>query len=699
MGLVYVALGFFMVFQHPASAVTLTELRTRLGEQGADIHFPKTIRSEKELDTFQTNLFRDLKALREQVTQTPIDQTNFETVGWPLDELWELCSRASGELTLSAALSTREPYAQRFHETIGAIEAFQSECLHDPEIRARIKKLAADGALSKPQKAYVKAALSEFAAVPDLDPEQQEIADALQAEISELSAEFNSQIASASQLISLTPAELEGVPSTILESLPKDGPDHVLVDAAVFWQWETVVTHAKNKTTRDRVERGWWARGDLASLKKLHRISALRQKLASVLGAKSWAAHRLSQTIGAKDAVESSLERLLSDADAGFAEEKKQIRSLLGMDTVLARSDAFFAQRQIEQAHSHESGLSALEDYFPLSHVLSETLRQMGDVLSVRIEELEGLEAVERWHADERVFIVSDKKSGDVLGILGLDLLQRDGKDNWFFSNDVTSSRVRKNGIKQRPFVSVFCAFKPSAHGDEPLLNLEEVRTLWHELGHGLHSALNQVPFAMQRVGMEDAALIEVPSTFFEQLAMRRLVSLSRHRKSGKAITPELAARLSRETFPMHTLKSRALRSLIDLQIHGEKPLDLVGSFAPGSDPQSGMRTLELDLFRRFFYPLFPKSSFLASFDYVTAGYDASYWGYLWAAGIAHALNQDLAKRQSEAEIVAWGERFRQSFLERGLETEGRDRIQGALDDKLDTCRSILEYFSQTESD
>ncbi|MFA7386387.1 MAG: M3 family metallopeptidase, partial [Thiohalobacteraceae bacterium] len=269
------------------------------------------------------------------------------------------------------------------------------------------------------------------------------------------------------------------------------------------------------------------------------------------------------------------------------------------------------------------------------------------------------LDAVDAWHPDVRFYEIRDQ-AGALRGQFYLDLYARPHKRGGAWMDDCISRRITRDGL-QIPVAYLTCNFSPRIGKDPALFTHDEVITLFHEFGHGLHHMLTQVDYAGVS-GISGVAwdAVELPSQFMENWCWEReaLDLIAGHYQTGEPLPQQLYERMqAARNFQSAMQMVRQLEfSIFDFRIHRDY------------DPEKGARIYEtLEDVRRKVAVLRPPSfnRFPHSFSHIFAGgYAAGYYSYKWA----EVLSADAFSAFEEAGIFDrdTGLRFLTSILERG---------------------------------
>jgi oligopeptidase A len=434
-----------------------------------------------------------------------------------------------------------------------------------------------------------------------------------------------------------------------------------------FPSYNAVMTYADDPELRRELYTAYSTRasdqGPLASrwdnTDIMEKILALRHEEAQLLGYQNYAelslVTKMAKTPGqvvrfledlaarSRPVAERDLEELRR-----FAQEQHGVESLQAWDL------AYYSEklRQYKYALSQEE----IKAYFPVDRVISGLFALVERLYGLKVEEREG---VDTWHPDVRFFEIRDN-DGELRGSFYLDLYARPNKRGGAWMDECIARR-KLAGTIQIPVAYLTCNFTPPVADDTPRLKHDEVLTLFHEFGHGLHHLLTKMDYlGVSGIHGVEWDAVELPSQFMENFCWAReaLELISGHYESGEALPDELLDKmLAARNFQSGMQMVRQLEfSLFDFLIHLEY------------DPVRGGRIYEtLDRVRRavaVFVP--PAFSRLAhSFSHIFAGgYAAGYYSYKWA----EVLSSDAYSLFEETGVLnpKTGHSFLASILEKG---------------------------------
>jgi oligopeptidase A len=386
-------------------------------------------------------------------------------------------------------------------------------------------------------------------------------------------------------------------------------------------------------------------------------ILALRHELAQLVGYANFADYSLAtkmapSTAGVIGFLRDLAARSKPHAQREYAELQAHARDQLGLDTLEAWDVAYVSEHLRQQAYAVSQ--EALRPWFPVRRVLSGLFAVVERLFGLDIAKVDG---VDTWHQDVEVFRINDAQ-GRLRGLFYLDLFARPGKRGGAWMDECVVRRRTTQGI-QHPVAFLTCNFTPPVSGRPSLLTHDELITLFHEFGHGLHHMLTRVDEAPVS-GINGVAwdAVELPSQFLENWCWEReaVDLLSGHVDTGEPLPEALFERLlAAKGFQAGMKMLRQIEfALFDFRLHVE--------YRAGLDVQQ-----VLDEVRREVAVVVPPAwnRFQHSFSHIFGGgYAAGYYSYKWA----EVLAADAYARFEEAGVFnrKVGEDFMESILEAG---------------------------------
>ncbi|QIA62138.1 oligopeptidase A [Vibrio astriarenae] len=386
----------------------------------------------------------------------------------------------------------------------------------------------------------------------------------------------------------------------------------------------------------------------------------LRHEIARMLGFNTFSEKSLATKMAeTPDQVLGFLNDLASKAKTQGEREVEDLRSFaskeFGVESLELWDIAYYSEKQ--KQHLFQISDEELRPYFPESKVVSGLFEVLNRVFGMTVTEREG---VDTWHESVRFFDIFDDKQ-TLRGSFYLDLYAREHKRGGAWMDDCRGRRVTLEGELQSPVAYLTCNFNRPV-GDKPaLFTHDEVVTLFHEFGHGIHHMLTQVETgAVSGINGVPWDAVELPSQFLENWCWEEeaLAFISGHYESGEPLPKAMLDKmLAAKNFQSAMFILRQLEfGLFDFTLHTE------------FDPEVGPRVLETLAQVKSKVAVLPSlewNRFSHSFSHIFAGgYSAGYYSYLWA----EVLSSDAFSRFEEEGIFnkETGASFLNNILEMG---------------------------------
>ncbi|MGR8932955.1 MAG: oligopeptidase A [Gammaproteobacteria bacterium] len=492
-------------------------------------------------------------------------------------------------------------------------------------------------------------------------------------ELSQLASRFEENLLDATNAWTkrITDAEqLSGLPETALAQAKQTAEQQQQegwLFTLQFPSYIAVMTYADSRELRREVYEayatraselgpfaGQWDNGEV-----MEKILALRYEKARLLGYNDYAELSLATKMaGDPRQVVAFLEDLavkaLPQAQRDLQELRQFARDKHGLDDLQAWDLGYYSEKM--RRHYFQLSQEEVKQYFPATRVLPGLFAVVNKLYGLTVSEIDDFD---RWHPDVRFFEIRDRY-GELRGQFYLDLYARPKKRGGAWMDDCVG-RKKRGGEIQTPVAFLTCNFTPPTGDESALLTHDEVVTLFHEFGHGLHHMLTQVDYlgVSGITGVEWDA-VELPSQFMENWCWEReaLRLLSGHYRSGEPLPDALFEKmLAAKNYQAGMLMVRQLEfSLFDFRLHREY------------DPQQGGRIYEiLEQVRTQVAVVRPPAfnRFAHSFAHIFAGgYAAGYYSYKWA----EVLSSDAFSLFEEKGIFDpnTGHAFLTNILEKG---------------------------------
>ncbi len=386
----------------------------------------------------------------------------------------------------------------------------------------------------------------------------------------------------------------------------------------------------------------------------------LRHEIARMLGFGTYSEKSLATKMAeTPDQVLGFLNDLAVKAKPQGEREVEELRQFaekeFGVSELELWDIPYYSEKQ--KQHLFQISDEELRPYFPESKAVSGLFEVLNRVFGMTVKEREG---VDTWHESVRFFDIFD--ANDTLrGSFYLDLYAREHKRGGAWMDDCRGRRITAAGELQTPVAYLTCNFNKPV-GDKPaLFTHDEVVTLFHEFGHGIHHMLTQVETgAVAGINGVPWDAVELPSQFLENWCWEEeaLAFISGHFETGEALPKEMLAKmLAAKNFQSAMFILRQLEfGLFDFTLHTTY------------DPEVGARVLETLADVKSKVAVLPSldwNRFSHSFSHIFAGgYSAGYYSYLWA----EVLSADAFSAFEEEGIfnTETGNRFLNNILEMG---------------------------------
>lgn len=470
--------------------------------------------------------------------------------------------------------------------------------------------------------------------------------------------------------------QLDGIPSDVIDMYAENAKA-----AGLSGKWRITLQmpsylpamqYANNAALREKLHKAYSTRAsefgpnEKDNTPLIRTLLKNRREEAKLLGFKNFAELSLVPKMAESPAaVESFLSELASKARAkGLADWQEVLAyasEKLGLKTVQPWDAAWVSEslRRAKYAYSdHE-----VKRYFTLPAVFNGLYRLVEKLFDVRISQ----DSAPVWHEDVTLWKITSPK-GELIARFYTDLYARPSKRGGAWMDSDTSFCVRSDGSVRTPVAYLVCNFSRPVAGKPALLTHDDVTTLFHEFGHGLHHMLSRVPQAqLSGINGVEWDAVEMPSQFMENWTWNyeTLKTLSSHIDTGEPLPEELFAKmLAAKNFQSGMFCLRQLEfALFDLRIHDDDATDHAEDFEQ-----------VLDAVRRevAVVPAADYSRFAQSFGHIFAGgYSAGYYSYKWA----EVLSADAFSAFEEEGLFnpATGKRWLDEVLSRG---SSRDAIE-----------------------
>ena len=612
---------------------------------------------------------------REQIAQikTQPETTWLNTVE-TLTDITERVGRIWGVVAhLNSVVDTPELRAV-YNELMPEVTVFFTEIGQDIELYERFKaiKNAPEFAkLDSAQQTKLAHDLRGFVlSGAELSPEKQAEFAKLQMESAQLSAQFSQNVLDATDDFALyfdDKSSLQGLPDDALAMFQAAAQAENKSGYKIGLQmphYIAVMQYADNRELREQLYRAYSTRAselgkpEWDNTPNITRCLEIALAEANLLGYENYAALSLVTKMAETpaqvlDFLRDLAKRAKPFAQQDLAEVREFAAQHLGLPEIQSWDLSYASEKLRKQKYAFSE--TEVKKYFPVSKVLAGLFAQIKRLYGVNLTE----KSVPVWHEDVRYFEL--EKGGAIIGGVYMDLFAREGKRGGAWMNDYRGRRRFLSGDKagqiQTPIAYLVCNFTPPVGGKESRLTHDEIITLFHETGHGLHHLLTRVDeLGVSGINGVEWDAVELPSQFMENFVWEFdvLREMSAHEDNGDTLPESLFNKmLAAKNFQRGLFLVRQMEfALFDMLIYSEKNS---GSLQNWADVLQAVRA-EVAVIQPPEY-----NRFANSFGHIFAGgYSAGYYSYAWA----EVLSADAyAAFEESDDVKATGAKFWNEIL------------------------------------
>ena len=599
---------------------------------------------------------------------------NWQGLVLVLDELNARLDRAWGPVSHLNAVCNSSEMRAAYEACLPKLSEYWTEMGQNKplfEAYAALAKSPEATGFDVAQKTILEHALRDFRLSGiDLPAAGQQRYGAIQMKLSELTSQFSNQLLDATQAWTrhvTDEALLAGLPDSAKAQMAQAATARQLDGWLItleFPSYYAVMTYADERALREQLYAAYCTRAsdqgpdarqfDNGPL--MEQILDLRQELAQLLGFAHYGELSLEGKMAESTEQVLHFLRDLAVRSKPFAQrdlaELQTFAAAQGCADLQSWDVGYYSEKLRQQRYSISQ--EQVRAWFPIDKVLSGLFAIVERLYGIQIEELQGFDS---WHPDVRLFEI--KENGQRLGRFFFDLYARANKRGGAWMDGARDQRRTASGALITPVANLVCNFTPAVNGQPALLTHDEVTTLFHEFGHGLHHLLTEVEHAGAS-GINGVAwdAVELPSQFMENWCWEPegLALISAHFKTAEPLPQEMLEKmLAAKNFQSGLMMVRQLElSQFDFELHathgdGRNVLQVIESI------RNEVAVLRPPAYNRF----------ANGFAHIFAGgYSAGYYSYKWA----EVLSADAFSRFEEEGVLNadTGRAFREAILARG---------------------------------
>lgn len=641
-------------------------------------------------------LLAECRAVVEKAVSDP-DKPSWAGFVAPLEDVNEKLSRAWGQVSHLHGVLDSPELRDVYNANLPQITLYYAELGQHTGLFAKFKALKASAEyprLSMAQRKIIDNELRDFhLGGADLAEAEKKRFMEIQEELATLSAQFEEHLLDATNAFSYYSAdqqELAGLPDDVLamaraaaEAEGKSGWKFTLHMPSYL----PVMQYADKRELRETFYKAYVTRAsELADRPEwdnttlINRIVMLRREAARLLGFKNYGEVSLQPKMAETPAqVLDFLNELAQRAKPYAERDMAELKEFAGRELALSEPQAWDIAWVSERLRAARYSFSdnEVKQYFPEPQVLAGMFKVVETIYGLQIRP----STAPAWHADVKFFEITDR-TGAKVGEFYLDLYARSSKRGGAWMDDAITRR-RRNETIQTPVAYLNCNFAPPVASKPALFTHDEVITLFHEFGHGLHHLLTRVEdLGVSGINGVEWDAVELPSQFMENFCWEWdvLRHMAIHVDTGATLPRELFDKmLAAKNFQSGMQTMRQLEfSLFDMHLHTD------------FDPQAGHTALQLlDQVRARVAVIKPPAynRFPNNFSHIFAGgYAAGYYSYKWAEVLsadAYALFEENGVLNPEVGHRFWSEILAQGGARPAIESfkafRGREPAIDAL--------------------
>jgi len=604
-------------------------------EQGELLAFDE-IRPEHVTPALSTLLKKAEETLA--LVLNPATEATWETVVEPLQAATEKLGRAWGAVHHLMGVVDSEGWRKAYAENIEAVTLFSVGLSQNETLFAKYKALASSEAfkrLDAQKKRVIEHEIRDFRlSGAELAPEPKARLKELAEEQARLTQQFSQNVLDATDSFAIDlpdATRLAGLPQSALDLFAEqaEAAGHTGYRIGLkIPSYLPVMKYGSDRALRSNLHRAFVTRAsDLGEKQRdntpvIERLLEIREEQAALLGFKNFAEESLAIKMApSPEAVLEFLRDIARRARPYALRDKAELttfaKSELGLDSLQIWDVTYASEKLREKRYAFNA--EEVREYFPLPKVLSGLFALAEKLYEVRIERAEA----HLWHPDVQFFCVKDRH-GNLIARFYADLYARSGKRGGAWMDGDVDRKKEADGTVRTPVAFLVCNFTPPVAATPCYLTHDDVTTLFHEFGHGLHQMLTRVDVAeLSGINGVEWDAVEMPSQFMENWAWNyeTLCDISEHKRTHEKLPEALFKKmLAAKNFQSGLFCLRQVEfALFDMLLHCAHNPDFMQVLADIRKEVAVLPVAQYDRFAHGFSHIF------------AGGYSAGYYSYKWA--------------------------------------------------------------------
>ncbi|EAR02151.1 M3 family metallopeptidase [Maribacter sp. HTCC2170] len=456
----------------------------------------------------------------------------------------------------------------------------------------------------------------------------------IDAELSKLKLKFGENVLAETNKYEMhltDKSQLKGLPNGEIEAaaqLAKSKNKEGWLVTLDYPSYIPFMKYAKNRDLRKKLSLAFGSKGfhndELDNQGNVLKIANFRHERATLLGYDTHAHFVLEERMAeTPEKVHEFLNELLGKAKPAAEQEFKQLedfaKELDGIDQLQKWDGAYYSEKLKQKLFNLDD--EKLKPYFKLENVISGVFEVAEKLFGLKFEEVFD---IDKYHKEVMTYRVTDKDE-NFISLFYADFHPRAGKRGGAWMTSFKSQYI-ENGVNVRPHISNVCNFTPSTSSKPSLLTFNEVTTLFHEFGHGLHGILANTTYPSLSGTSVFWDFVELPSQVMENWCYEKeaLELFATHYETGAVIPMELVQKIKESaTFQegMATLRQLSF-GLLDMSWHGADPSKITNVKEHETKAFEGTNL----------YPKTKETCMSVAFSHIfQGGYSSGYYSYKWA--------------------------------------------------------------------
>ncbi|MGB1861694.1 MAG: M3 family metallopeptidase [Candidatus Actinomarina sp.] len=580
-----------------------------------------------------------------------IDLSNF-------NELESTIYDLSGRIAFMGDVHPDEKIRDFGNEADSKIQNLALEIFKDQDLYEKFKEIQTNN-LDEESKTFFRDLEIDFKdAGHGLSDEKKDRLTEIEKKLIDLSISFSENIAKDKTEVMFLEDELKGLSQNELKNLKKNNDSFVITMA--YPDINAVMENCSVRKTREIVWKAFNNRAVKENSPILEEAVQLRNEKALLFGFKTWAEYRLQNRMAKSPKnVASMYESLIPKLQKAAEVEKSELAiDNIEISDITPWDIRYFISKERSKVSSIEN--SELKKFFYIHDVKTEMFKVCEEVFDLHIKPESNETA---WHEDVELWSLWEK-NGQQLAYFYLDLYPREGKFTHAAVFDISSGGSSRQEL---PICSMVANF-PNPNTGDGLMTFDEVETLFHEFGHVLHNGIGKSKYTRFVGANCEWDFVEAPSQIMEHWVWKVecMKRISTHIESGESLSEKICEKLNKSKnigVSLLTLRQVSF-GLADQHLHGENFKDSLLEIEHAAQKVTTIT--------------YPKDiNHLAAFGHLLGGYDAAYYGYLWA----EIIGDDLFSRFENEGVLSnsVGVDYKNKILKPGGTVPAENMVQDFL--------------------